>query len=32
VSEPVLHLLGTVVANLFKSRCRIELENLFLEA
>jgi Integrase core domain len=26
----MLHLLGTVVANLFKSRCRIELENLFL--
>jgi transposase InsO family protein len=26
----MLHLLGTVVANLFKSRRRLELENLFL--
>src|SRR5262249_10078455 len=26
----MLHLLGTFVANLFKSRCRLEVENLFL--
>ena len=26
----ILHLLGTVVANLFKSRQRLEAENLFL--
>jgi hypothetical protein len=26
----MLHLLGTVVANLFKSRRRLEIENLFL--
>src|SRR5215467_2307023 len=26
----ILRLLGTVVANLFKSRCRREAENLFL--
>jgi hypothetical protein len=26
----ILHLLGTFVANLFKSRRRLEVENLFL--
>jgi hypothetical protein len=26
----ILHLLGMVVADLFKSRCRLEAENLFL--
>jgi hypothetical protein len=27
----MLHLLGTFVANLFKSRLRLELRNLFFE-
>lgn len=26
----ILHLLGTLVADLFRSRCRLEVENLFL--
>jgi hypothetical protein len=26
----MLHLLGMFLANLFKSRCRLEVENLFL--
>ena len=27
----ILHLLGTLVANLFKSRRRLEIESLFLQ-